>query len=223
MVITLDGPSGTGKSTLAKLLAKKISFKFLNTGMIYRSICHYLLTNNALPENNALVCDMVSDLNIEIKFDGDQQNVVINEINCTPFVSSKEVQKYVSVYSQIPEVRAVVLAQQKGFAEKNNIVIEGRDIGTEVFPNAEHKFYVECDISVRAKRRYDDLVKEDPSITLADIEKSLENRDHLDKTRKISPLVKPKDAIMIDTSYKTIEESIEEIMGYISKDIEKKI
>lgn len=219
MVITLDGPSGTGKSTLAKMLAKKIGFKFLNTGMIYRSICYYLFKNNAMPEDNEKVLNAVSNINIEIKFEGDAQNVIVNGLNCTPYVSSSVVQQYVSVYSQIPEVRAVVLSQQKGFAEKNNIVIEGRDIGTEVFPNAEHKFYVECDISVRAKRRFDDLVKENPNITLEEIEKSLENRDYLDKTRKHSPLVRPKDSVLIDTSNKTIGESLDELMEYISKSL----
>ena len=215
MVITLDGPSGTGKSTLAKLIAKELGFKFLNTGMIYRSICYYFLVNGIMPENTSSINNELQNLKVEISFEESNQHIKINGLDCTPYVSSKEVQEYVSVYSQILKIRKVVLNVQRSFAMDNDIVIEGRDIGSEVFPNADYKFYVECDITIRAKRRYEDLVKNGQNTTLEDVIKSLENRDYLDKTREFSPLIKPADAHVIDTSTNTIEQSLTEILSYI--------
>ncbi len=215
MVITLDGPSGTGKSALAKLVAKKLGFKFLNTGMIYRSICYYFLANNIMPENRNAINNELQNIKVEISFEESNQHIKINGLDCTPYVSSKEVQEYVSVYSQILKIRKAVLSVQRSFAMDNDIVIEGRDIGSEVFPNADHKFYVECDITIRAKRRYEDLVKNGQNTTLEDVIKSLENRDYLDKTREFSPLIKPADAHVIDTSTNTIEQSLAEILSYI--------
>lgn len=215
MVITLDGPSGTGKSTLAKLVAKELGFKFLNTGMIYRSLCHYFLVNGIMPENINSINKELQNIRVEIYFEESNQHIKINGLECTPYVSSKEVQEYVSVYSQILKIRKAVLNVQRSFAMDNDIVIEGRDIGSEVFPNADHKFYVECDINIRAKRRYEDLVKNGQNTTIEDVIKSLKNRDYLDKTREFSPLIKPEDAHVIDTSTNTIEQSLAEILSYI--------
>ncbi len=215
MVITLDGPSGTGKSTLAKMLAKKLNFKFLNTGMIYRAITHYMLLQGIMPENYDEVLKKLNSINIEILFIDNNQNVIINDENCSAFVNSKEVQEYVSVYSQILEIRKCVLNVQRNYAKANSIVVEGRDIGSEVFPNADKKFYVICDIDVRAKRRYEDLIKSGQNISLNEVKKSLENRDLLDTTRKFSPLIKPENAIVVDTSNSTIEQSLNNMLSYI--------
>lgn len=215
MVITLDGPSGTGKSTLAKMLAKKLNFKFLNTGMIYRAITHYMLLQGIMPENYDEVLKKLNSINIEILFIDNNQNVIINNENCSEFVNSKEVQEYVSVYSQILEIRKCVLNVQRNYAKANSIVVEGRDIGSEVFPNADKKFYVICDIDVRAKRRYEDLIKSGQNISLNEVKKSLENRDLLDTTRKFSPLIKPENAIVVDTSNSTIEQSLNNMLSYI--------
>ena len=215
MVITLDGPSGTGKSTLAKLLAKKLGFKFLNTGMIYRSISYYFLQKGILPEDSTNIEKFLKNINIEIIFENGNQNIIINNFNCTPFVSTIRVQDNVSLYSQILPIRELVVVVQRNFAKANSIVIEGRDIGTEVFPHAEYKFYVECDMNVRAKRRYDDLIKNGEKISLEEVIVSLKNRDYVDMTRKYSPLKKPDGAITIDTSAKTIEQSLAEMIEYI--------
>jgi len=215
MVITLDGPSGTGKSTLSKMLAKHLNFKFLNTGMIYRAITYYMLKQNIKPENYEEIIKELANIDIKILFVDNNQNILINNLNCTPFVSTKEVQEFVSVYSQILEIRKCVLGVQRSFAKSNNIVVEGRDIGSEVFPNADKKFYVICDMNIRAKRRYEDLIKSGQNISLSDVKKSLENRDLLDSTRKFSPLIKPKDAYVIDTSNCSIEQSLKSMLGYI--------
>ncbi len=217
MIIALDGQSGTGKSTLSKLVAKKLGFKYLNTGMIYRAITYYFVKNNILPNDINEITNALSNINIYIKFDNDNQMVYVDNQDITPYVSSQEVQRNVSLYSQIFSIREKITEIQRVFAQNNNIVVEGRDIGTHVFPNADYKFFVTCNIEIRAKRRLDDLVKSGQNITLDEVVNSLKNRDYIDTTREFSPLKRADDAIDIDTSNSTIDESVNEIIGYIRR------
>ncbi|MBE7082551.1 MAG: (d)CMP kinase [Clostridiales bacterium] len=217
MVIAIDGQSGTGKSTLAGILAKRLNFKSLNTGMIYRAIAHYFLSTGINPEDLAKIEECLKTINIEIKFKGDKQYIIINNIDCTPFVSSEDVQKNVSLFSQILPIRDKILSLQREFALYNDIVVEGRDIGTHVFPNADVKFFVSCNIDVRAERRLKDLKQLGQDISLQQVKESLKSRDLLDTTRKFCPLRRADDAIDIDTSYKTIDECINEMLLYILK------
>lgn len=217
MIIALDGQSGTGKSTLSKLVAKKLGFKYLNTGMIYRAITYYFVKNNILPNDMNEITNALSNINIYIKFDNDNQMVYVDNQDITPYVSSQEVQRNVSLYSQIFSIREKITEIQRVFAQNNNIVVEGRDIGTHVFPNADYKFFVTCNIEIRAKRRLDDLVKSGQNITLDEVVNSLKNRDYIDTTREFSPLKRADDAIDIDTSNSTIDESVNEIIGYIRR------
>ena len=217
MIIALDGQSGTGKSTLSKLVAKKLGFKYLNTGMIYRAITYYFVKNNILPNDINEITNALSNINIYIKFDNDNQMVYVDKQDITPYVSSQEVQRNVSLYSQIFSIREKITEIQRVFAQNNNIVVEGRDIGTHVFPNADYKFFVTCNIEIRAKRRLDDLVKSGQNITLDEVVNSLKNRDYIDTTREFSPLKRADDAIDIDTSNLTIDESVNEIIGYIRR------
>ena len=217
MIIALDGQSGTGKSTLSKLVAKKLGFKYLNTGMIYRAITYCFVKNNILPNDINVITNALSNMNIYIKFDNDNQMVYVDNQDITPYVSSQEVQHNVSLYSQIFSIREKITEIQRVFAQNNNIVVEGRDIGTHVFPNADYKFFVTCNIEIRAKRRLDDLVKSGQNITLDEVVNSLKNRDYIDTTREFSPLKRADDAIDIDTSNSTIDESVNEIIGYIRR------
>ena len=217
MIIALDGQSGTGKSTLSKLVAKKLGFKYLNTGMIYRAITYYFVKNNILPNDINGITNALSNVNIYITFDNDNQKVYVDNQDITPYVSSQEVQRNVSLYSQIFIIREKITEIQRVFAQNNNIVVEGRDIGTHVFPNADYKFFVTCNIEIRAKRRLDDLVKSGQNITLDDVVNSLKNRDYIDSTREFSPLKRADDAIDIDTSNSTIDESLNDIIGYIRR------
>ena len=217
MIIALDGQSGTGKSTLSKLVAKKLGFKYLNTGMIYRAVTYYFVKNNILPNDINEITNALSNINIYIKFDNDNQMVYVDNQDITPYVSSQEVQRNVSLYSQIFIIREKITEIQRVFAQNNNIVVEGRDIGTHVFPNADYKFFVTCNIEIRAKRRLDDLVKSGQNITLDEVVNSLKNRDYIDTTREFSPLTRADDAIDIDTSNSTIDESVNEIIEYIRR------
>lgn len=217
MIITLDGPSAVGKSTLAKLVSKKLGFNFLNSGMIYRGFTYYFLQKNIMPNNKSQISETLKNMQPNISFVNGEQRVIIDEIDCTPYVSSVEVQKYVSVYSQNSEIREKIHTLQRNYATKNNIVVEGRDIGTSVFPNAEYKFFIVCDMDIRSKRRLSDLKKSNPNITLKEVIDSLEKRDLLDTTREVSPLKKPEEAIIINTSHKTIDESVLEILSAIKE------
>ena len=217
MIIALDGQSGTGKSTLSKLVAKKLGFNYLNTGMIYRAVTYYFVKNNILPNDINEITNALSNMNIYIKFDNDNQMVYVDNQDITPYISSQEVQRNVSLYSQIFSIREKITEIQRVFAQNNNIVVEGRDIGTHVFPNADYKFFVTCNIEIRAKRRLDDLVKSGQNITLDEVVNSLKNRDYIDTTREFSPLKRADDAIDIDTSNSTIDESVNEIIGYIRR------
>lgn len=215
MIITLDGQSGTGKSTLALQIAEKLGFKCLNTGMIYRAISYYLYNNNILPDMFDKISEILKTINIKILFKGQNQFVKINNFDCTPYVSTKEVQDTVSLYSQILEIREKVTNIQRTFATQNDIVVEGRDIGTHVFPNADYKFFVTCDINVRAKRRLEDLQNAGQNISLKQVIQSLKTRDTLDTTRLFSPLKRAEDAIDIDTSNSSVNQTVEHILSYI--------
>lgn len=215
MIITLDGQSGTGKSTLALRVANELGFKCLNTGMIYRSLAYYLYTNKIFPEDLEKKPETLNNIDIEISFEGQNQFVKINDFDCTPYVSSKEVQETVSIYSQILRLREKVTAIQRDFATQNDVVVEGRDIGTHVFPNADYKFFVTCDINIRALRRFEDLKSAGQDISLAQVVQSLKTRDMLDSTRLFSPLKRADDAIDIDTSESTIEQTVKQILSFI--------
>ena len=214
MIITLDGPSGTGKSTLTKQIAKTLGFSLLNTGMVYRALTYYLFTNNILP-NSDFLNDAMDNINIKVSFKNNDQIVLINGDDYTKFINDIIVQQNVSYYSVITCVREKATKVFRECVNDNNIVVEGRDIGTVVFPNADYKFYVICDIDVRAERRLADLNKENVNLTLEEVKKSLQSRDKIDSSREISPLRCPENAVIIDTSHSTIDQSLQEIISYI--------
>lgn len=216
MIITLDGFSGTGKSTLAKMLAQKLNFNFLNTGMIYRALAHYFLENNISTQNEQKLAQALSKISVSIVFIQQQQHVFVNGKDLTPYVSSQKVQQCVSVYAQVLPIREKVLSIQQEYSKNNNIVVEGRDIGSVVFPNAEHKFFITCDLKTRAKRRHLDLINAGQNVTLEQVEQSLKARDEQDTSREFSPLVCPDDAVIIDTSNLTIEQCISQMLSTIN-------
>ena len=214
MIITLDGPSGTGKSTLTKEIAKALGFSLLNTGMLYRALTYYLFTNNILPNSEELK-KIIDSTKIDIIFVNNEQRVIINGDDYTKYINDIIVQKNVSLYSVIPCFREKVTNVFRESVNNNNIVVEGRDIGTVVFPNAEYKFYVVCDIEIRAKRRYDELISKGENVSFEEVLDDLKERDHRDKTREISPLVVCDDAIVIDSSNLSVNQVIDKFLEYL--------
>lgn len=201
MVITIDGPGGTGKSTTAKLLAERLGYDHLNSGTLYRWI-----TYNALQQNlNLTDSDFLLKLTRELDYNNIDYNALSNQI----------VSDNVAKIAAIPEIREELLKIQRHYAKGKNVVVEGRDIGTVVFPDAEYKFYFTASLEIRAKRRYEQMQKQGLEANYEQILESIANRDRQDMSREHSPLKKAEDAIEIDTDNLTVEEGIDIILKEI--------
>ena len=217
MVIAMDGPACAGKSTLAVLTAQRLHINFLNTGMIFRAIAYILTKENIDTENLEQVKEILNKANIDIEYIDGKQVVYVEGIDTSPYISLPEISQKASIYSQIIEIRHIVSKIQHKFADKYDLVVEGRDIGTEVFPNAKYKFYITASVDSRAKRRYETYIQKGENITYDEVKNAIIKRDYNDMHRKISPLKQAKDSIIIDTSNDTIEQSLEKIISYIKE------
>lgn len=213
MIISIDGPAGSGKSTIADILAEKLGFIHLNSGSLYRAITSYAIKNNiSIDETTA---DLLSKLKLEAKFENNIQHTFVENEDYTPYLRDNEVSKLSAMIGKLSPVRASVDACQRAFASEHNVVIEGRDIGSFVFPNAEFKFYLDCDVKERAKRRFKEEQLKGTNVTLKAIETRLIERDKQDKERKVAPLVVPKGAIIIDSSKLSIEQVANKMLSHI--------
>lgn len=211
MIISIDGPAGSGKSTVASKLSKKIGFIHFNSGSLFRAITAHLISKN-IDINNLNNSSILENLSLEVVFNDDVQHIYVNGIDYINVLREPNVSSLTPLVSVNNKVRTLVDKAQIEFAKNHNLVIDGRDIGSYVFPNAEIKFYLDCDIKERAKRRQKDL---NNKYSLKDIEKMLLERDEYDKNKKIAPLVIPKDAIIIDSTNLTIEQVVNKMLSYI--------
>lgn len=208
MIITFDGPAGSGKSTIAKAVAKRLGFVHFNSGSIFRAITVFLLENN---KN----LNLLNQAKVKVEIRNNSQYVYINNIDYTPILRNIEISKNVAEISTIPEVQYSAQKIIKEFSLSNNIVIDGRGLGNEVLKNAEYKFYLDCSIKERARRRFLEEKQKGTKITIEEIETQLKLRDKLDKERDIAPLTIPNNAIIIDSSNLTIEEVIDKVLSFI--------
>ena len=218
MVITIDGPAGVGKTTTAKKLAKKLEFRYLDTGAMYRAITYFFIKNNVDVNSEEMVANFLDLLKLEVDFSIDNQTkIVLNGEDISDDIRRKEVTNEVSKVSALKKVREKTVKLQKEIVNNKDFVVEGRDIGTVVFPNAEHKFFLTADYNVRAERRSKDFDKIDENFEIDDIKKDLIERDEIDSNRTVSPLKRAEDAIVIDTSNCTIDEQVDKIYNYIKR------
>lgn len=214
MIITIDGPGGSGKSTIAKKLAEQLDFVHIDTGAMYRAISWYLLRNNIDLSSLPKISEALSHIKLKIEKSGGLKRYFINDIDVTKDIRSVEITNIVSRVAAIPMIREFLVEKQRELAQNQDVVCEGRDIGSVVFPKAELKIFLDADPQVRAKRRYKELLEKFPSkkdLSEDMILQDIKQRDHLDSTRAHSPLIMPEKAFLIDTSYLTIEEVIGEI------------
>ncbi len=214
MIIALDGPAGSGKSTIAKLIAKQNKISYLDTGAMYRMVTFYLLNNKIDLANEALVADELKNISLKIE----KEDFYLNEENVNEVIRSIEVTKNVSVVAAQKAVREFLVEEQRQIASSTACILDGRDIGTVVFPNADYKFFLTASAQVRAKRRYDQNVGNANEQSFEEILSEIIRRDELDSTRKESPLKKADDAIEVDSSNLTIEEVAKEIYNVINKE-----
>lgn len=218
MIIAIDGFSSCGKSTIAKSLAKKLNLPYIDTGAMYRAVTWYFINNNISLSNELEIYDALNHIDIKFKRIDESNILYCNGQPLIDELRTMEVSNLVSEVSTIPEVRVklVTLQQQMG---EHGAVMDGRDIGTVVFPNANHKFFLIADPMIRAKRRYDELKEKNMETSLEEIVENLAHRDHIDSTRDHSPLKKADDAIQIDNSYLTKEQQIEVILSYLEPQV----
>ena len=219
--IAIDGPAGAGKSTIAKAVAKKLGFIYVDTGAMYRAMALYLLRNGIDKNDTAAIEKACDNADISIDYVDGVQVVLLMGENVNGFIRTEEVGNMASVSSANKKVREKLVSLQQKLASEKSVVMDGRDIGTVVLPDSECKIYLTASSSVRAKRRYDELVAKGEMCDLDIIEQDIIQRDHQDMTRENSPLKQADDAVLVDSSEMTIEEVEETILNIANKCFEK--
>ena len=205
--IAIDGPSGAGKSTIAKLIAKKLGITYLDTGAMYRGLAYYALQNGIQPTDEVGVLPILENVTMDIQYNENGQKVIVNDKDVTPFIREHNISMAASTISKIHAVRLKLASLQREIASKTDCVLDGRDIGSFVLPNANVKIYMDASAEVRAQRRKLDLEgKGDFSHTYEEILADIKARDYQDMNRDFAPLKVADGAVVIDTSYMTIEE-----------------
>ena len=211
--IAVDGPAGAGKSTIAKLVAKKKGIIYVDTGAMYRAMALYMLRNQVDPADKESIIKKCAEAKVTLGHEDGQQVVFLNGENVNGLIRTEEVGNMASTISVIGEVRSNLVAKQQALAKTTDCIMDGRDIGTCVLPDANLKIYLTASSEVRAKRRYDELVAKGQECDLEQIQKDIEERDYRDMHREISPLKQADDAILVDTSCMTIEEVVDKILS----------
>tara|TARA_B100000927_G_scaffold122424_1_gene98717 strand:+ start:171 stop:815 length:645 start_codon:yes stop_codon:yes gene_type:complete len=213
MIIAIDGEASTGKSTQAKKIAQRLNIKYRDSGAYYRAITLYLIRNKINPKES-LAEDLLSKIDISQRFENDSFSIFLNDEDITSKIRGHKVSVNVSEYAKKPEIRNFVYNLLRKSSELNSIVVDGRDIGTVVFPYADYKFFLYAIPEIRAQRRHKEI--NDETVKIESIEREIKERDDIDSTRDIAPLVKAEDAYGIDVSYLTIDQVFEEILEKIT-------
>ncbi len=221
LIIAIDGPAGSGKSTTAKLLAKKLGYLYIDTGAMYRAVTLFAIKNNLLGDEKKII-ELASNLDIELKFEDGQTKVSVNGKDVTEEIRSLEVNQNVSPVSKIEGVRKILVQKQKEMGKNGGVVMEGRDITTVVFPNADLKVFLTASIDERARRRALEFSQKGQQVNLEEVKQNIIERDRIDSSRSVSPLTKSPDAIEIDTSNLTIEQQVDLILNESKKIADKK-
>lgn len=213
--VAIDGPAGAGKSTLARAAAKELGFIYVDTGALYRSVAYYAIKNNTDPHDSENVVPLLKNIRPELKYIGGEQHVFLNGEDVSGFIRTPEVSMGASAVSAIPAVRAFLFDLQKNIAAENNIIMDGRDIGTVVLPNADVKIYLTASAEVRADRRYKELAEKGMSPVYDEVLEDIKQRDYNDMHRDIAPLKQADDAVLLDTSSDSPERALERLIGII--------
>ena len=211
--IAIDGPAGAGKSTIARLVAKKLGFVYVDTGAMYRAMALYFIRRGISPEDEAAVSAAAREADILIRYEDGAQQVILNGENVSGLIRTEAVGNMASATSVYPEVRAHLLDLQRSLAKSTDVIMDGRDIGTCILPDADAKIFLTASTHVRALRRYKELEEKGERCNLQEIEQDIKERDHRDMTRAVAPLKQAADAVLVDGSDLTIEQVVERIIG----------
>lgn len=217
MNIAIDGPAGAGKSTIAKRLAKKLGFIYVDTGAMYRAMAYYFLQHNIDAKDENAIAAACPDVDVTITYENGEQQVLLNGENVNGVIRNEEVGNMASSTSVYPVVREKLVELQRQLAKSADVIMDGRDIGTCVLPDAQVKIYLTASSATRAKRRFDELTEKGVSCDLAEIEKDIIDRDYRDMHRDTSPLCQAKDAVLVDSSEMNIDEVVDAIYQVYSK------
>ncbi len=215
--IAIDGPAGAGKSTIAKQIARKLGYIYVDTGAMYRAMALYLLRGEILPSETEKINEKCREADISIGYENGEQIVYLNGENVNGLIRTEEVGNMASASSPNPNVRRKLVELQQKLAADQDVVMDGRDIGTCVLPDAQVKVYLTADSRVRATRRYKELVEKGIACDLDEIEKDIIERDHQDMTREISPLRQAADAVLVDSSHMTADEAVDAVIALLRR------
>lgn len=217
MNIAIDGPAGAGKSTIAKRLAKELGYIYVDTGAMYRAMAYYFLTHDIAPEDEAAITAACPSISVTIRYEDGEQQVVLNGENVNGVIRTEEVGNMASATSVYPVVREKLTDLQRRLAAEADVIMDGRDIGTCVLPDAQVKIYLTASIKARAKRRYDELAAKGAACDFDEVERDIADRDDRDMHREVSPLRQAKDAVPVDSSDMGIDEVVEAIRHIIAR------
>ena len=217
MNVAIDGPAGAGKSTIAKAIAKQLGYVYVDTGAMYRAMALYFLRSNISKDDEAKISSVVDEISVSIKYEDGAQHVILNGEDVTGLIRNEEVGNMASATSVYGPVRTKLVALQQELAKTTDVIMDGRDIGTVVLPNADVKVFLTASVECRAKRRYDELVAKGQDADFDQIAKDIEERDYRDSHREISPLKQAEDAILVDSSNMTIDEVVNTIINLCNK------
>ena len=215
--IAIDGPGGAGKSTVSKAIAARLGIVYVDTGALYRTIGYYVRSQNTDPKDGDAVSALLPEINIEVKYVDGSQRVFLNGEDLGDRIRTPEMSMYASAVSAIPAVRAFLLDTQRDIAEKNSVIMDGRDIGTVILPNADLKIFLTASAECRARRRYDELIAKGQSVSFEDVLREMNERDKNDSTRATAPAVAASDAILFDNTGMGLEETVEYIIKLAEK------
>ena len=217
MNIAIDGPAGAGKSSIAKLVAERLSFIYIDTGAMYRTMALYFMNRGINTKDQMLVESRCEEIDIRIHYENGEQQIFLNGENVSVEIREEQVGNEASVVASYGKVREKLVALQRSMAASSDVIMDGRDIGTVVLPDADVKIYLTASSAVRAERRYKELTEKGAVCDLKKIEEDIKIRDYQDMNREISPLKQAEDAVFVDSSDMTIDQVIEEIISIVEK------
>ena len=220
--VAIDGPAGAGKSTIAKLISREMGYIYVDTGAMYRAMAVYFSKNKVNPEDESAINEAVKNVDIKIEYQNGEQQVILNGENVTGLLRTEETGNMASKTSKYKEVRSKLVELQRELAKTTDVVMDGRDIGTTVLPDAFVKIYLTASSDARAKRRYDELMAKGEQCDLSAIKEDIEKRDYQDMHREISPLKQAEDAVLLDTSDMNIEHVVAAMSDIIDNAVKNK-